>query len=175
MSDRLSLSQLQRLMLNPRLSCPHNINQEGINMSRFEKLTHVIWHCQYHIVWVPKYRFRVLKGPIAREVFNCTQVYSSRLGCQVVELNVQIDHAHLLVKVPPKVSISQLMGVVKGKSALRVFTRFPYLKQKPYWGNHFWAKGYCVDTVGVDAEMIRKYVKYQEKQEQRQVQMNLER
>lgn len=144
-------------------------------MSRFEKLTHVIWHCQYHIVWVPKYRFRVLKGPIAREVFNCTQVYSSRLGCQVVELNVQIDHVHLLVKVPPKVSISQLMGVVKGKSALRVFTRFPYLKQKPYWGNHFWAKGYCVDTVGVDAEMIRKYVKYQEKQEQRQVQMNLER
>ena len=144
-------------------------------MSRFEKLTHVIWHCQYHIVWVPKYRFRVLKGPIAREVFNCTQVYSSRLGCQVVELNVQIDHVHLLVKVPPKVSISQLMGVVKGKSALRVFTRFPYLKQKPYWGNHFWAKGYCVDTVGVDAEMIRRYVKYQEKQEQRQVQMNLER
>ncbi len=144
-------------------------------MSRFEKLTHVLWHCQYHIVWVPKYRFRVLKGAIAGEVFNCVQVYSSRLGCKVVELNVQADHVHLLVKVPPKVSISSLMGTVKGKSALRIFTRFPYLKQKPYWGNHFWAKGYCVDTVGVDADMIRKYVKYQEKQEQRQVQMNLTR
>lgn len=144
-------------------------------MSRFEKLTHVLWHCQYHIVWVPKYRFRVLKGPIAQEVFNCVQVYSSRLGCQVVELNVQVDHVHLLVKVPPKVSISNLMGTVKGKCALRVFTRFPYLKQKPYWGNHFWAKGYCVDTVGVDADMIRKYVKYQEKREQRQVEMNLTR
>ena len=144
-------------------------------MSRFEKLTHVLWHCQYHIVWVPKYRFRVLKGPIAEEVFNCVQVYSSRLGCKVVELNVQTDHVHLLVKVPPKVSISNLMGTVKGKSALRIFTRFPYLKQKPYWGNHFWSKGYCVDTVGVDADMIRKYVKYQEKQEQRQVQMNLTR
>lgn len=106
---------------------------------------------------------------------NCVQVYSSRIGCQVVELNVQADHVHLLVKVPPKVSIAQLMGVVKGKSALRLFTRFPYLKQKPYWGNHFWAKGYCVDTVGVDAEMIRKYVKHQEKQEQRQVQMDLGR
>ena len=64
---------------------------------------------------------------------------------------------------------------MKGKSALRLFTRFPYLKQKPYWGNHFWAKGYCVDTVGVDAEMIRKYVRYQEKQEQRQIQMNLDK
>lgn len=144
-------------------------------MSRFEKLTHVLWHCQYHIVWVPKYRFRVLKGPMAQEVFNSIQVYSSRLSCQVVELNVQMDHVHLLVKVPPKVSISQLVGTVKGKSALRVFTRFPYLKQKPYWGNHFWAKGYCVDTVGVDADMIRKYVKYQEKQEQRQIQMKFER
>uniref|UniRef100_UPI003AF611E3 IS200/IS605 family transposase n=1 Tax=Thiolapillus sp. TaxID=2017437 RepID=UPI003AF611E3 len=70
---------------------------------------------------------------------------------------------HLLVKVPPKVSISKLLGVVKGKTALRIFTKFPYLRNKPYWGNHFWAKGYCVDTVGVDAEMIRKYVKYQEK------------
>lgn len=144
-------------------------------MSRFEKLTHVLWHCQYHIVWVPKYRFRVLKGQIAHEVFNCVQVYSSRLGCKVIELNVQSDHVHLLVKVPPKVSISELMGTVKGKSALRIFTRFPYLKQKPYWGNHFWAKGYCVDTVGVDADMIRQYVKYQEKQEERQVQMNLPR
>ena len=142
-------------------------------MSRFEKLTHVIWHCQYHIIWVPKYRFRVLQGEVACEVHNCVQIYSSRQNCQVVELNVQPDHVHLLVKVPPKESISHLMGVVKGKSALRVFTRFPYLKQKPYWGNHFWAKGYCVDTVGMDVEMIRKYVKYQEKQEQRQIQMNL--
>ena len=88
MSDRLCLSRIERLMLNPRLSCPHSINQEGNNMSRFEKLTHVLWHCQYHIVWVPKYRFRVLKGPIAQEVINCIQVYGSRLGCQVVELNV---------------------------------------------------------------------------------------
>ncbi len=144
-------------------------------MSRFEKLTHVLWHCQYHIVWAPKYRFRVLKGPIARAVYNCVQIYSSRLSCKVVELNVQADYVHLLEMVPPKVSISQLIGTVKGKYALRLFTRRPYLKQKPYWGNHFWAKGYCVDTVGVDAAMIRKYVKYQERHEQRQVQMNLER
>ena len=134
-------------------------------MSRFEKLSHVIWHCQYHVVWVPKYRYRVLKGPIEREVYNSIQVFCSQLGCQVVELNVQFDHVHLLVKVPPKLSISKLMGVLKGRTALRLFTRYSYLRRKPYWGNHFWAKGYCVDTVGVDADMIRKYVKYQERQE----------
>ena len=82
-----------------------------------------------------------------------------------MELNLQPEHVHLLVKVPPKVSISKLMGAVKGKTALQVFKQFPYLKQKPYWGNHFWAKGYCVDTAGVDAEIIRKYVKYQENRE----------
>ncbi|WP_079254122.1 IS200/IS605 family transposase, partial [Endozoicomonas arenosclerae] len=128
----------------------------------------VIWHCQYHIVWVPKYRFRVLTGAVKAEVYNSIQVFCSQLGCTVVELNIQNDHVHLLVKVPPKVSISKLLGTVKGRTALRLFTKFPYLKKKPYWGNHFWSKGYCVDTVGVDAEMIRKYVKYQEKKERLQ-------
>ena len=85
-----------------------------------------------------------------------------------MELNIQNDHIHLLVKVPPKQSISDLLGVVKGKTAIRVFKQFPNLRMKPYWGNHFWAKGYCVDTVGVNAEMIRKYVKYQEKIEKLQ-------
>jgi len=175
MSDRLCLSRMVRPMLQPGIELSPQPDFGEITMSRFEKLTHVLWHCQYHIVWVPKYRYRVLTGDIAREVHNCIQVYSSRLGCRVIELNVQPDHVHLLVKVPPKVSISKLLGVVKGKTALRIFTRFPYLRKKPYWGNHFWAKGYCVDTVGVDADMIRKYVKYQEKQEQHQVQMDLSR
>ena len=131
-------------------------------MSRFQKLLHVIWHCQYHIVWVPKYRYKVLKGKIGEEIRKTIIVQSERLGCEIVELNVQVDHVHLLIKVPPKVSISALMGVMKGKSAIRVFRKFPELKQRPYWGNHFWAEGYCVDTVGLDSEMIQKYVKYQE-------------
>jgi len=137
-------------------------------MSRFDKLSHVLWHCQYHIIWVPKYRYRVLTGAVGREVFDCIQIYSSRLGCRVIELNVQPDHVHLLIKVPPKQSISNLMGAVKGRAAIRVFKQFPYLKKRPYWGNHFWAKGYCVDTVGLDADMIRKYVKYQEVLEKQQ-------
>lgn len=134
-------------------------------MSRFRRLSHVIWHCQYHVVWVPKYRYRVLKGAVAEEVHNCVQVFCAQLGCEPIELNVQPDHVHLLLMVPPKVAISDLMGTLKGRTAIRVFKKFPYLKSKPYWGNHFWAKGYCIDTVGLDTEMIRKYVKYQEAKE----------
>ncbi len=134
-------------------------------MSRFQKLSHTIWHCQYHIVWVPKYRYRVLVGQIAEEVTNCIRAFCEQKGCKIVELNVQSDHVHLLVMVPPKVSISDLVGTVKGRTAIRIFNKFKKLKQKPYWGNHFLARGYCVDTVGLDEEMIRKYVAYQEKKE----------
>ena len=144
-------------------------------MSRFKKLTHVLWHCQYHIVWVPKYRYRILQGEVARETGNCINSFCSQLGCEVKELNIQADHVHLLVDVPPKVSISVLMGTVKGRTAIRIFRRFPYLKKKPYWGNHFWAKGYCVDTVGLDSGMIRTYVRYQEKAEKRQQELDLQK
>jgi putative transposase len=134
-------------------------------MSRFRKLSHSIWHCQYHIVWVPKYRFRVLTGPVAGEVARCIRAFSEQKGAEIIELNVQIDHVHLLVLVPPKISISSFVGILKGRTAIRIFNKFRNLKQKPYWGNHFWAKGYCMDSIGLDAEMIRKYVKYQEKKE----------
>jgi len=119
-------------------------------------------------VWVPKYRFRVLTGPVAQEVYECIQVFCGQLGTEVIEVNVQPDHVHLLVMNPPKVSLSTLMGILKGRTAIRVFKKFPYLKQRPYWGNHFWAQGYCVDTVGLDSDMIRKYVQYQERKEKEQ-------
>ncbi len=79
---------------------------------------------------------------------------------------MQIDHVHLIVLVPPKISISDFVGLVKGRVAIRVLNMFRHLKQKPYWGNHFWSRGYYVDTVGLDSEKIRKYVQYQEKREQ---------
>ena len=112
-----------------------------------------------------------LTGEVGQEVKSCIQVFSGQLGCEVVELNIQQDHIHLISNVPPKVSISKFMGTLKGRTAIRVFSKFPYLKDKPYWGNHFWAPGYCVDTVGLDAEMIRKYVKYQETKERREEQL----
>ncbi len=134
-------------------------------MSRFNKLSHTIWHCQYHIVWIPKYRYKVLIGAIAREVEHCICAFTKQQHGEVIELNVQIDHVHLMVSIPPKVSISDFMGTVKGRTAIRVLNRFRKLRTKPYWGNQFWAKGYCVDTIGLDEETIRKYVKYQEQKE----------
>ena len=135
-------------------------------MSRFRKLSHTIWHCQYHLVWTPKYRFRILSGSVAEEVGRCVRAFTEQLHSEVVELNVQNDHVHLLVMIPPKVAVSDFVGTVKGRTAIRVFNRFRHLKRKPYWGNHFWSKGYCADTVGLDAEKIRAYVKYQEKRDQ---------
>ena len=134
-------------------------------MSRFKRLSHALWCCEYPIVCVPKYRYRVLQGSILEELKKTLQVYSGRLNCEIVELNIQPDHVHLLLKVPPKRSISELMGYLKGKTAIQIFRQFPNLKKRPYWGNHFWARGYCVDTIGLNEEMIRKYVKFQEKEE----------
>ena len=136
-------------------------------MSRFKSLAHSIWHCHYHIVWVPKYRFRILEGDVKKEVEQTIRLHSEKMGCFIEELNIQKDHVHLLVMVPPKLSISTYVGTGKGKSAIRVFCKMPQLRIKPYWGNHFWARGYSVDTVGLDLEKIRKYVKYQEAQEKR--------
>ena len=93
---------------------------------------------------------------------------SEYLGCEIVELNVRTDHVHVVVSIPPKVSVSTYMGTIKGKIAIKVFKSYPQLKQKPYWGNHFWARGYFVNTVGINEEMIKRYVKYQEEEERRE-------
>ena len=89
-------------------------------------------------------------------------------SCIVEELNVQPDHIHLVVLVPPKVSISTLMGTLKGKLAIKQFKSYPQLKQKPYWGNHFWFRGYFVNTVGINEDQIRRYVRYQEEQDKKE-------
>jgi len=136
-------------------------------MSRFKKLSHTIWHCQYHLVWVPKYRHRILIGDVASEVAECIKAFSEQKGVEILEMNIQPDHIHLITMIPPKISVSDYCGTVKGRTAIRIFNKFKDLKKKPYWGNHFWTEGYCVDTVGLDAEMIRKYVKYQEKEERK--------
>jgi putative transposase len=137
-------------------------------VSRFKRLSHTIGHCEYHFVWVPKYRYRVLQGKIKEEVELCARDQSRQMGGEVVEMNVQSDHVPVVVQVPPKVSISDYLGRLKGKSAIRVFSVFRDLRRHRYWGNHFWAQGFCVGTVALDEDMIRKNVKWQEKQELRQ-------
>lgn len=143
-------------------------------MSSFKKLSHVIYRCDYHIVWTPKYRFRILEGVVKEQLIQDIEMLLVWSGCEKKELNIQIDHIHLIVNVPPKVSISKLMGVLKGKTAIKIFKSYPKLKKKPYWGNHFWSRGYCVDTIGLDEEKIKKYVKYQEDQEQKEEQQGFD-
>ena len=137
-------------------------------MSRFRKLSQTIWHCQYHVLWTPKYRYRIMVDQLRDDVDSCIRSFSEHLSCELIELNVQIDHVHLLTLVPPKVSISDYVGTVKGRTAIRILNKYKNLKKKPYWGNHFWSRGYCVDTVGLDSEMIRKYIKYQEVKERKE-------
>jgi putative transposase len=136
-------------------------------MSKYRKLTHVFYKCDYHIVFTPKYRFRILDGLVRPVVDQDVRMISNWKEVEIAELNIQPDHVHMVCSVPPKVSISQYMGILKGKLAIRIFKTYPNLKNKPYWGNHFWSRGYFVSTVGLDEEMIRRYVKYQENEEKK--------
>lgn len=133
----------------------------------------MVWKCDYHIVWTPKYRFRVLSGLVKDLVEHDIRMLAAWKGCEVIELNVQIDHVHLVVSIPPKLSVSTLMGIVKGKLAIKLFKSYPQLKKKPYWGNtapatRFWARGYFVNTVGINEDHIRRYVKYQENEDRKE-------
>ena len=143
-------------------------------MSKFKKLSHVIYRRTYHIFWTPKYRFRILEGIVKELLSKDIQMLLEWKSCELVEMNIQIDHIHLIVSMPPKMSISELMGILKGKTAIKIFKSYPQLKKKPYWGNHFWARGYRVDTIGLDEDKIKKYVKYQEEQERLEEQQRLE-
>ena len=137
-------------------------------MSKYKRQSHVVYKCDYHIVWVPKYRLRILTGEVGKLVDQDVRKLSEWLGCEVMELNVQADHVHVVVSILPKVSVSTYMGTIKGKIAIKMFKSYPKLKKKPYWGNHFWARGYFVNTVGVNEEMIKKYVKYQGEEERKE-------
>jgi len=92
------------------------------------------------------------------------QLCEQKAGVEIVELNVQPDHVHLILWIPPKYAVSNIMGYLKGKIALKVFARYTHIGKR-YWGRHFWSRGYCVSTVGIDEEQIREYVRWQEKQE----------
>lgn len=129
-------------------------------MSRFKKLAHAVWECKYHVVWCPKYRFRILSGEVGRSIREIIRQLCEWKQVEILEGNVQKDHIHLVLSVPPKYSIAETIGFIKGKSAIKVFDRHLELKRR-YWGRHFWAKGYCVSTIGLDEAQIRKYVRWQ--------------
>ena len=132
---------------------------------RFRKLSHSLYECKYHIVFCPKYRYRIFKETIGETVRQLVyQLCKQKEQIEVLELNVQPDHVHLVASIPPKYSVSEFMGYLKGKMALRLLQQYENLGRR-YWGRHLWARGYCVSTIGLDEEKIRKYVQWQEKQE----------
>ena len=136
-------------------------------MGKFKKLSHVFYKCEYHIVFVPKYCYRILTGLVNTLVEHDMYMVSQWKEAEIQELSIQPDHIHMVCSVPPKVSISEFMGTLKGKLAIKLFKSYPSLKKLTYWGNHFWARGYFVSTVGLDSEMIKRYVRYQENEERR--------
>ena len=143
-------------------------------MSRFRKLGHTIYECKYHVVFCPKYRYRLLQGDISE--YCKQQVYklcSQKDMIEVLELNIQEDHVHMLLSIAPKYSVSSVMGYLKGRLSTRLFQRYEKIGKR-YWGRHFWSRGYCVSTVGLNEEMIRKYVKWQEKKDRGIDQQQLE-
>ena len=106
-------------------------------MAKYRKLTHVVYQCDYHIVWSPKYRYWVLEGVIGEQVEKDIRTLCEWKDVEVKEVSVQADHIHLLCSIPPKVAISSFMGFLKGKLAIKLFKSYPGLRKKPYWGNKF--------------------------------------
>lgn len=132
---------------------------------QFKRLSHSLYECKYHIVFCPKYRFRLLKDEFAEYVRQ--QIYQlcrQKDDIEVLELNIQPDHVHLVISLPPKYSVSEFVGFLKGKLALRLFHQYEQVARR-YWGRPFWSRGYCVSTVGLDEEKIRLYVRWQEAQD----------
>ena len=123
-------------------------------------LTHSIWNCKYHIVYAPKYRRQVIYGKIRMDIGKIIRTLCEQKGVEIIEAEACLDHIHLLVSIPSKLSVSSFMGYLKGKSSLMIFDRHANLKYK-YGNRHFWCKGYYVDTVGKNKKVIAEYIRNQ--------------
>lgn len=125
-----------------------------------ESLAHTKWNCNYHIVFAPKYRRQVIYGKLKKDIGKILRDLCARKGVEIIEAELCIDHVHMLVKIPPKMSISSFMGYLKGKSTLMIFERHANLKYK-YGQRKFWCRGYYVDTVGKNKKVIEEYIRNQ--------------
>ena len=135
--------------------------------NRFRKLSHTLYECKYHIVFCPKYRFRIFKGEIGEYAKQQTYILCRQKDLiEVMELNILEDHVHLVMSIPPKYSVSAVMGYLKGKLSIKLFQKYERLGKR-FWGQHLWSRGFCVSTIGLDEEKIRKYVKWQETKEKK--------
>ncbi len=123
-------------------------------------LSHTHWRCKYHVVFAPKYRRQVIYGKIRTDIGKILRKLCEQKGIEIIEAELCKDHVHMLVSIPPKMSVSSVMGYLKGKSALMIFDRHANLKYK-YGNRHFWCRGYYVDTVGQNKKAIQEYIRNQ--------------
>ena len=128
-----------------------------------ETLAHTKWNYKYHIVFAPKFRRQIIYGRLKTEIGKILRTLCERKEIDILEANLCADHIHMLIAIPPKYSVSQIMGYLKGKSSLMIFDRFAHMKYK-YGNRHFWCRGYYVDTVGRNQKKIAEYIKNQLKE-----------
>ena len=137
-----------------------------------ESVQHTTWRCQYHVVFAPKCRRMVIYGQIKKDIGQILRKLCEQKGVEIIEAQAWPDHIHMLLSIPPKYSVSKIMGYLKGKSSLMIFDRHANLKYK-YGDRHFWARGYYVDTVGRNKKQIQEYIKRQLETDQIADQMSL--
>lgn len=137
-----------------------------------QSLSHTVWDCKYHIVWIPKYRKKAIFKDLRKYLGEIFRELASQKECKVIEGHLMPDHVHILLSIPPKYSVSQVVGFIKGKSAIQIARNFQGRK-KNFVGQHFRARGYYVSTVGKDEEAVREYIQKQEKEDKRIEQLKL--
>ena len=133
--------------------------------NKTNSLSHTKWMCKYHIVFSPKYRRKIIYNQYRKSLQDIIRTLCRYKGVEIIEGHMMPDHVHLVLSIPPKISVSSFMGYLKGKSALMMFEKHANLKYK-FGNRHFWAEGYYVSTVGLNEETIRKYDREQEKHDQ---------
>ncbi len=141
-------------------------------MRPVNSLNHTRWECKYHIVFIPKYRRKALFGEIRRELGEVFHRLARHKESLIEEGHLMNDHVHMMISIPPKFAVSQVIGYIKGKSAIHIARTYSERKRN-YVGQHFWARGYFVSTVGRDEEVIRAYIRHQEREDRRIDQMQL--
>jgi len=141
-------------------------------MNDYESLRHTRWECKYHVVFIPKCRRKMLYGQLRKELGPVLRELAQHKESKVEEGHLKVDHVHMLVSIPPKYSVSQVVGYIKGKSAIHIARTFMGRRQN-YVGQHFWARGYFVSTVGRDETTIREYIRKQEEADERLDQLEM--
>ena len=141
-------------------------------MDDYQSLSHTRWECKYHVVFIPKYRRKVLYGHIRKELGKLLAELARHKESCIETGSLQLDHVHMVISIPPKHSVAQVIGYIKGKSAIHIARTYAG-KKKNFTGEQFWARGYFVSTVGKDEQMIKEYIRHQEAEDKRIEQLKL--